>query len=162
MTSTLPIEEDEEPMATEPIYLSGDESEYSTPNTTLDHHHESIYIDFINHLTASQLEERSNMGTETVFYPPTANMSNISDDEVQSDLTQKCGNPQQYTSPIPQRRNLPIQLRQHAELFPDTPESQPTEDQGPRDIFRPYGLRNPSTSESYNNRPNISTVAYGL
>ena len=37
MTTTFLIEEDEEPMATEPIYLSSDESEYSTPNTTPDH-----------------------------------------------------------------------------------------------------------------------------
>ena len=37
MTTTFRIEEDEEPLATEPIYLSSDESEYSTPNTTTDH-----------------------------------------------------------------------------------------------------------------------------
>ena len=33
MTTTFRIEEDEEPMATEPINLSSDESENSTPNT---------------------------------------------------------------------------------------------------------------------------------
>ena len=45
MTPTFHIEEDEEPMATEPIYLSSDEREYSTPNTTPDHHEKCIYID---------------------------------------------------------------------------------------------------------------------
>ena len=38
------LKRDEEPMAREPTYLSSDESEYSTPNTTPDHHHESIFL----------------------------------------------------------------------------------------------------------------------
>ena len=70
-TSTFLIEEDEEPMATEPVYLSSDESEYPTPNTSPDHQLECIYPDSINQLIASQLEQRSNTGTKTVFYPPT-------------------------------------------------------------------------------------------
>ena len=81
MTTTFHIDEDEEPMATEPIYLSSDESEYSTPNTAPDHQLECIYPEAINQLIASQLEQRSNTGTETVFYPPTPNISMISDDE---------------------------------------------------------------------------------
>ena len=56
MTAILLLEKDEEPMATEPIYLSSGESEYSTPNTTLDHHQERIYPDFINQLITSELE----------------------------------------------------------------------------------------------------------
>ena len=48
MATTFLIEEDEEPMASEPIYLSSDESEYSTPNTTPDHQLECIYPDSIN------------------------------------------------------------------------------------------------------------------
>ena len=59
MTSVFPIKEDEEPMATEPIYLSSDESEFSTPSTTPDHELECIYPDSINQLKASQLEQRS-------------------------------------------------------------------------------------------------------
>ena len=55
MTPTFPIEEDGEPMATEPICLSSDESEYSTPNTTPDFHDEGIDINSINQLIASQL-----------------------------------------------------------------------------------------------------------
>ena len=67
MTSVFPIKEDEEPMATEPIYLSSDESEYSTPDTIPDHPADCIYPDSINQLIASQLEQRSHTGTETVF-----------------------------------------------------------------------------------------------
>ena len=110
MTPTFLIEEDEDPMATDPIYISRDESEYSTPNTTLYHHHESIYIDSNNQLKASQLEQWSNMGTETFFYPPTPNTSMISDDDELSNLSPIIGNPEQYTTPIPQRRHHPIQF----------------------------------------------------
>ena len=53
MTRKFFLEEDEEPMATEPIYLSSDESEYSTPNTIPGHHHESIYPVSINQLIAA-------------------------------------------------------------------------------------------------------------
>ena len=108
-------------MATEPIHLSSDESEYSTPNTTPDHHHENIYIDSSNQLMASQLEQWSNMGTETVFYQPTPNTSLISDDDEQLNLTPKIGKPEQYTSQNPQRCNHPIQLCQHVQPTPDTP-----------------------------------------
>ena len=139
-TTTFLIEENEEPMAKEPIYLSSDESEYSTPNTTPDHQLECIYPDSINLLIASQLEQRSNTGTETAFYPPTPNMSMISDDEDSMDPTPIIGNPEQYTPHIPQRRNHPMQLCQHVQPIPDTPESPPAEDQGPRDIFRPYNI----------------------
>ena len=52
-TTTFFTEEDEEPMATEPIYLSSDESENSTPNTTPNHRLECIYRDSINQLIAS-------------------------------------------------------------------------------------------------------------
>ena len=92
MTPIFLLEEDEGPMATEPLYLSSDDSEYSTPNTTADHHHENIYPDSINQLIASQVEQRSNMDTETVFYSPTSNTSMISDEEEQSNLTQIIGN----------------------------------------------------------------------
>ena len=47
-TPIIVLEETEEPMAAEPIHLPSDESEHSTPNTTPDHRHESIYPDSIN------------------------------------------------------------------------------------------------------------------
>ena len=47
--------------------------------------------------------------------------------------------------------------------IPDTPESPTPENRGQPDIFRPYDLPgNPSTSASYDNPCNISTVANGL
>ena len=123
MTTIFRIEEDEEPMATEPIYLSSDESEYSTPNTTPDHQLECIYPDSINQLIASQLEQRSNMGAETIVYPPTPNTSTISDDEDPMNPTPIIGNPDQYTPQISPRRHHPIQLCQHVQPIPDTPQS---------------------------------------
>ena len=116
--TTFLIEEDEEPMATEPIFLSSDESEYSTPNTTPNHHPECIYPDSINQLIASQLEQRSNMGTGTIVYPPTPNTSIISDDEDPMNPTPIIGNPEQYTPQISPRRNHPIQLCQHVQPIP--------------------------------------------
>ena len=152
MTTTFLIEEDEEPMATEPIYLSSDESEYSTPNTTPDHQLECIYPDSINQLIASQIEQRSNMGTETIFYPPTPNTSMISDDEDPTNLTPIIGNPEQYTPQIPPRRNHPIQLCQHVQPIPDTPESPTPENRGRSDDFYPDNI-------PLNNPPNIIAVA---
>ena len=153
MTITFLIEEDEEPMATEPIYLSIDESEYSTPNTTPDHQLERIYPDSINQLIASPLEQRSNTDTETVFYPPTPNMSMISDDEYQMNPTPKFGNPEQYTPQIPPRRNHPIQLCHHVQLIPGTPKSPSPENRGHSDNICPGDIPNQPSSIPLNNRP---------
>ena len=162
MTPIFLLEEDEEPMATQPIKLSNDESQYSILNSTPDHHHESNNPDSINQLMTSQLEQRSNKGTKTVFHPPTPTTSMISDDEEQSNPTLINGNLYQYTSQIPQRRNHPKQLCQQLQPVPDMPESPLPGDQGQRDFFRPYDLLNPSKSASYNSFPNISTVAAGM
>ena len=162
MTTTFPIEEDEEPMTWEPIYLSRDESEYSTPNTTPDHQLECIYPNSINQLIASQLEQRSNMDTETVFYPSTPNMSMISDDEYQMNHTPIIGNPEQYTPQIPPRRNPPIQLCQHVQPIPDTPESPSAENRAHSDNTCPDDIPNQPPSIPLNNPPNIMTVADGL
>ena len=102
------------------------------------------------------------MGTETVFYPPTTNICMISDDDEQLNLIPIIGNPELYTSQIPQRCNHPIQLCQHLQPILETPESPPPEDQGPRDIFCSYDLPNPSTSALFNNPLNISRVTDGL
>ena len=53
MTHIFLPEENEEPTATEPIYLSSEESDLSTPNRTPDHHHGSVYPDSITQLIAS-------------------------------------------------------------------------------------------------------------
>ena len=139
-TITFFIEEDKEPMATEPIYLSSDESDYSTPNTTPDHQLECIYPDSINQLIASQLEQRSNMGTETIFYPPTPNTSMISDDQDPMNPTPIVGNPEQHIPRIPPRRNHPIQFCQHVQPIPDTPESPTPENRGQSDDFSPDNI----------------------
>ena len=155
MTTTFRIEEDEEPMATEPIYLSSDESEYSTPNTTPDHQLECIHPDSINQLIASQLEQRSNMGAETIVYPPTPNMSIISADDDPMNPTPIIGNPDQYTPQIPPRRHHPIQLCQHVQPIPDTPQSPTPEDRGQSDDFYPDNI-------PLHNPPNIVAVADDL
>ena len=139
-TTTFLTEEDEEPMATEPIYLSSDESEYSTPNTTPNHQLECIYPDSINQLIASQLEQRSNMGARTIVYPPTPNTSIISDDEDPMNPTPIFGNPEQYTPQIPPRRNHPIQLCQHVQPIPDTPQSPAPENRGQSDDSYPDNI----------------------
>ena len=82
LTPVLVLDGDQEPMATEPIYRSSDEIEDSSSNTTTPNSHlESIQHDYNKKLIALQREQRSNMGTATVFYPPTPNTSIISDDE---------------------------------------------------------------------------------
>ena len=152
MTTTNRIEEVEEPMATEPIYLSSDESEYSTPNTTPDHQLECIYPDSITQLIASQLEQRSNMGAETIVYPPTPNTSTSSDDEDPMNPTPIIGNPDQYTPQIPPRRHHPIQLCQHVQPIPDTPQPPTPENRGQSDDFYPDHI-------PLHNPPNIVAVA---
>ena len=139
-TTTFLIEEDEEPMATEPIYLSSDESEYSTSNTTADHQLECIYPDSINQFIASQLEQRSNMGAGTIVYPPTPNTSIIFDDEDPMNPTPIIGNPEQYTPQIPPRRNHPLQLCQHVQPIPDTPQSPTPKNRGQSDDFYPDNI----------------------
>ena len=146
MTTTFCIEEDEEPMATEPIYLSSDESEYSTPNTTPDHQLECIYPNSINRLIASQLEQRSNMGAETIVYPPTPNTPIISNDEDPMNPTPIIGNPAQDTPQIPPRRHHPIQIYQHVQPIPETPQSPTPENCGQSDDSYPENipLHNPA------------------
>ena len=153
MTTTFLIGEDEEPMATEPIYLSSDENEYSTPNTTPDHQLECTYPNAINQLIASQLEQRSNTGTETAFYPPTPNISMNCDDQHSIGPTPIIGNPKQYTPQIPPRRNHPIQLCQHVQTIPDTPESPTPENRGYSDNTCPDDIPNPPPSILLNNPP---------
>ena len=140
MTTTFRIEEDEEPMATEPIYLSSDESEYSTPNTTPDHQPECIYPDPINQLIASQLEQRSNMGAETTVYPPTPNTSMIPDDEDPINPTPIIRNPEQYTPQILPRRHHPIQICQYVQPIPDTPQSPTPENREQSDDLYPENI----------------------
>ena len=153
MTTTFLREEDDEPMATEPIYLSSDESEYSTADRTPDHQLECTYPDAINQLIASQLEQRSNTGTETTFDPPTPNMSMNPDDQDSIDPTPIIGNSEQYTPQIPPRRNHPIQLCQHVQPISDTPESPTPKNRGHSDKTCPDDIPNPPPSILLNHPP---------
>ena len=92
------------------------------------------------------------MGTETIFYPPTPNTSMIFDDEDPMNLTPIIGNPEQYTPQIPPRLNHPIQLCQHVQPIPDTPESPTPENRERSDDFYPDNI-------PLNNPPNIIAVA---
>ena len=48
MTNLFSFDEDEEPIAAEPMYFCSDESESSTSNSTPDSYLESVYLDFYN------------------------------------------------------------------------------------------------------------------
>ena len=76
----------------------------------------------------------------------------ISDDEYQMNPTPKVGNRKQYKSQIPSRRNHPIQLCQHMQTIPDTPESPTPENRGRSDYLYPDNI-------PLNNPPNIIAVA---
>ena len=160
MTTTFRMEEAEEPMATEPIYLSSDESEYSTPNVTPNHQLEYSYPDAINQLIASQLEQRSDVVIETVSYPLTPNVSMLSDDDHQTNSTPIIGNPEQYISPIPPRRHHPIQLCQHVQPIPETPESPTPENRRQSDNSYPDNipLDNPTNVIAVTNELNNLTL----
>ena len=68
------------------------------------------------------------------------NTSMISDDEDPMNLTPIIGNPEQYTPEIPPRRNHPIQLCQHVQPIPDTPEFPTPENRGRSDDFYPDNI----------------------
>ena len=76
----------------------------------------------------------------------------ISDGEDPTNLTPIIGNPEQYTPQIPPRRNHPIQLCQHVQPIPDTPESPTPENRRRSDDFYPDTI-------PPNNPPNITAVA---
>ena len=98
------------------------------------------------------MEQRSNTGTETVFYPPTPNMSTISDDEDSMNPSPIIGNPEQNMPQIPPRRNHPIQLCQQVQPIPDTPQSTTPENREQSDDFYPANIL-------LNNPPNITAVS---
>ena len=129
MPKTIPqfiFDEDKEPMATEPIYFSSDDSESSTTNSTPDHYTEINNPDSynaINQLLTSQLEQKSIIGIASVPCLPTPNASKASDDDGQHKFTPIIGNLAQNTSHIPQRRHHPLQLCQQLQPISDTPES---------------------------------------
>ena len=61
------------------------------------------------------------------------------------------GNPEQYTPQIPPRRSHPIQLCQHVQPIPDTPQSPTPENRGQSDDSYPDNI-------PLHNPPNIIAV----
>ena len=83
----------------------------------------------------------------------------FSDDDNDEVLTPIIGNPTQRLPYTQNPHPNPLQLCQQLTPIPDTPESPTPENRGQPDIFRPYGLPNPSPSTSLNNTLNTSAVA---
>ena len=90
MTTTFRMEEDEEPMATEPIYLSSDENP-SSPVPQPPHNVPDTYS-AITQLIAAQHEQMSLSGISAPQCPITPPTSLISDDEDIEMLTPIGGN----------------------------------------------------------------------
>ena len=108
MTLIFLLEEDELLMATKPMYLSSDESEHSTPKTTPDQHHESIYPDSFNQANSVTNRTTVKYGLRKRFL--LTNLKHIYD--IWRQRTTKClsniWEPEQNTLHNPQRQKYPI------------------------------------------------------
>ena len=167
MNSQFNLDGDQE-METQPIYLSSDESEIDSPCSSplpqLPNNVPDTYS-AITQLIAAQHEKMSLSSPSALQYLTTPPTSLISDDDNDEVFTPITGNPAQLLPYIPNRRPRPrsLHLCQQITTIPDTSESPTPENRGQSDIFRPYNLpENLSDSASYDNPPNISTVAKRL
>ena len=165
MNSQFTIDEDLE-METQPFYLSTDESEIDSPCSSpipqLPNNVPDTYS-AITQLIAAQHEQMSSTGNSALQYPTTPPTSLISDDDNDEVLTAIFGNLAQFLPYTPNRHPIPLQLCQQTTPIPDTPESPTPENHRQSDIFRPYGIPNPSSSTLSNNPPpSILTVAKNL
>ena len=105
------------------------------------------------------MSSSSNLALQNLLTPPT---SLNSDDDIDEESTPEIGNPAQLLPYTPNRCHHLLQTCQQKTPIPDTLESPTQVNRGQSDIFRPYVLTNPSTSNSLNNPLNISAVAGGL
>ena len=148
MTTTFRMEEDEEPMATEPIYLSSDENEISSPpSSPVPQPPDNVPDTYsaITQLIAAQHEQMSLSGSSAPQCPITPPTSLISDDEDIEMLTPIGGNRAQFLTYTRDRRSIP-----------ETPESPTSENRGHTDdVLQPSLI-------PLNNSPNIITLADGL
>ena len=148
MTTTFRMEEDEEPMATEPIYLSSDENEInSPPSSPVPQPPDNVPDTYsaITQLIAAQHEQMSLSGIFALQCPITPPTSLISDDEDIEMLTPIGGNRAQFLTSTRDRRSIP-----------ETPESPTPENRGHTDdVLQPSLI-------PLNNPPNIITLADGL
>ena len=142
MKSQFTIDEDQE-METQPIYLSGDESEIeslcSSPIPQLPNNAPDTYS-AITQLIASLHEQMSLSGISALQCPTTPPTSLISDDENDEILTPTIGNPAQFLPYTSNRLPIPIQLCQQTTPIPDTSESPTTENLAQSDDFYPDNI----------------------
>ena len=148
MTTTFSMDEDEQPMATEPIYLSSDESEInSPPSSPVPQPPDNVpdIYSAITQLIAAQREQMSLPGISAPQCPITPPTSLISDDNDIEMLTPIGGNRAQFLTYTRDSRSIP-----------ETPESPTPENRGHTDdILQPSLI-------PLNNPPNIITLADGL
>ena len=141
MTTTFRMEEDEEPMATEPIYLSSDENEInSPPSSPVPQPPDNVPDTYssITQLIAAQHEQMSLTGISAPQCPITPPTSLISDDEDIEMLTPIGGNRAQFLTYTRDRQSIP-----------ETPESPTPENCGHTDdVLQPslIPLNNPPIS----------------
>ena len=164
INSQFNFAEDQE-RKTQPIYLSGDESEIDSPPSSpipqLPNNVPDTYS-AITQLIAAQHERMSLSATSAPQYPITPPTSLISVDENDDMLTPITGNPAQFLPYTPNRHPIPLQIRQKMTPFPDTPESPTPQNCGQPDIFRLYDIPNEPSSTILNNPHTITTVVDGL
>ena len=155
MNSQFTIAEEHE-METQPIYLSGDESDIDSPCSSpipqLPNNVPDTYS-AITQLIAAQHEQMSMSGTSALQYPTTPPTSLISDDNNDEVLTPIVGNPAQFLPYTPNRHPISLQLSQQMTPIPGRPKSPTPEIRGQSDIFRPYNILNEPSSTILNNPP---------
>ena len=149
MTTTFRMEEGEEPMALEPIYLSSDQSENdpppSSPLPQLPNNTPDTYS-AITQLIAAQHEQMSLSGISAPQCPITPPTSLISDDEDIEMLTPIRGNRAQFVTYTRDHRSIP-----------ETPESPTPENRGRSDHFHTDDIFQPPLIPLNNPPPPISS-----
>ena len=167
MNSQFTLDEDQE-METQPIYLSRDENKIASPcSSPIPQLSNNVFDTYgaITQLILAQHEHTSKCHRPATLphniHPPRQRRL--------SPMTLMMKRPAQLLaiplSPYPilriARHLYPLQLCQQITPIPDTAESPTPETRGQSDIFQPYNLPNPSTSNAFHNPPNISTVDSG-
>ena len=152
--------DDDQEKETQPIYLSSDESENTTPCSSPGSQLVNNFLDSyggITQIIASKHEQMSASRNLIPEYLPTPPTSIISDDDDNEVFTPKIGNLTQNVPHVPNRRPHPLQLRQQLAPISDAAESPTPENRRQPALFRPYYLPSTPTTSAYP-LPSISTV----
>ena len=164
MVYQIIIDEDQEVLEMQPIYLSSEESEITTPCSSLDNHLPNNIpdsYDAVTQLTASQHEHMLVSGNINLQYPPTSPFSLLSDDDEDKLSAPMVSNLTQNAPYVPNRRPHPFQMFQQLTPISETPESPTPGNRGQCEICRPYDLLDTPTTSDYP-LPSVSTVVEGL